>query len=119
MATVVVKPVSELGVANLDDHESRVKEIVGNQTRRTKESRRYLDPEYATRMEARKPLYEWDVSCTYSRQNAKGKLETKTEKLRVAGQTEADAWAIFCDKIGAWPGPKTCERTIERREKIN
>ena len=80
--------------------------------------RKCLDPEYAAQNEARKPTFDFEVSCNYDRRNAKGRLESVKESRVIIAQNESDAWAMFCDKIEAWPGPHTCDRTIKKMELV-
>lgn len=80
-----------------------------------------LDAETAAQHEARKPLYEFEVSCTYQAPDDKrpGKLKSHTETEKVNAQNDQDAWALFCDRIGRSPSPQSCDRTIKRLAKIN
>lgn len=80
---------------------------------------RCLDPEYAAQVEARKPLYEWQVTCAYTRPNAKGKPESISASHKIIAKNEDNAWAFFCDKIGAWPSRHTCDLRIDQLNKIN
>lgn len=101
------------------DHASDKTERQAERDRRRAEARRALDPEYAAQAEARKPLYEWKVACTYSRPNAKGKMETISASHQVIAQDEKTAWALYCDKIGVSPGRHSCDLRIEQLNKIN
>lgn len=81
--------------------------------------RRCLDPEEAAREEARKPRYDYEVTCKYTRQNKDGHIENKKETEIVNARDENEAWARFCDKIKTWPSPHYCEREINRLKKIS
>lgn len=102
-----------------EEHQADMKARLDARIARRKEMRRYLDGDAAKGAEARKALYEWNVSCEYARRNAKGKMETYRHSEKVVAQTEADAWAMFCDKVEAMIGPHEGEREIERLGKIN
>lgn len=104
--------------ANWDDHQKEKSQRKEARDKRRKEMRKYLDPEMASRAEAKKPLYEWLVTASISRQNSKGRIETKDYEESVLAQTETTAWALFCDKIGVWPGPHDCEREIKQLGKV-
>lgn len=105
--------------ANWDDHQARLAEIQKKHHAGRREAMRCLDHEYAARVIARKPLYEWKVTCSYTRRNAKGKMQTYDESDQVIAHNEQDAWAMFCDKVGISIGPHAGDRTIKRLEKIN
>lgn len=102
-----------------EDHEADKAARRAEREKRRPELRRVLEPEQAAQAEARKPLYEWKVSCTYTRPGAKGKMETISASHQVIAQSERDAWAFFCDKIGAWPGRHSCDLRIDQLSKIN
>lgn len=119
-ATVESKAIADpYAPANIAEYEADKTKRKADQDARRPEMRRCLDPEYAARKEARKPLYEWEVECTYSRQDDKGRMVTKSPKEKVIAQNEADAWALFCDKIGDYPSPLDSDRTFKRLDKIN
>ena len=102
-----------------EDHPAELERRAKAREARRGELRKCLDPEVAARFETRKPEYEWTINCTYTRPNSKGRLVGHAVNEKVIAQTEADAWAMVCDKIGAWPGPKDCERVITRGDKVN
>lgn len=78
-----------------------------------------LKADVATQLEVAKPVYEWEVSATFDVQGDKG-LEPFSKTVTVRAQTEADAWAAYCDKILHWPSPNACEeRTIVQGRKVN
>ena len=83
--------------------------------------RECLDHGRAADYEAKKEKYEYEVTCTYSIPNADdgGELETKTKTLKFSAHSEADAWAMFCDRIKHWPSPHAVEREIKRLAKVN
>ncbi len=102
-----------------EDHQADIKARAEARTERRKELRRYLDPDVAKSAEARKPLYEWKVSCEYSRRNAKGRMETHRHTEQVIAQNETDAWAMSCDKLEVMIGPHEGDREIKKLNKIN
>lgn len=75
--------------------------------------RRCLDPVFAGKMEQRKPEYDFLVICTYTRQDKKGRTKTHTAEHKVVAQTEADAWAKWCDLEQVWPSRHGVELTIK------
>lgn len=105
--------------ADWEAHEADKARRKAAREKRKANLRRCLDPETAKTFEARKPLYEWRVKCTYTRPDPKGRMQTHTREHQVIGQTETDAWALFCDLIGVWPGPHNCDREIEQLGQIN
>lgn len=66
-------------------------------------------------MEAAKPRYTYEVSCTYHRPNRKGHLEEHSRKETVRAQNESEAWALFCDKVGVWPSRQASEVKIKQK----
>ena len=97
-------------------HEERKKALAKKQKEHQPFLRKCLDPEFAAQNEARKPVYQYRVRCSFDRKNSKGKMEQIDESATVLAQNEADAWAKFCDKIEAWPSPHVCERMIKKLE---
>lgn len=123
MATATAEkkaPANPFTPANWDEHQSEL--ALRREARKANrdELQRCLDPDAAASLESRKPLYEWTISCEFSRPDGKGgKMKKYQFKETVTAQTEADAWAKFCDTIEAWPGPHSCTREIVRGKKIN
>ena len=103
--------------ADVDFHASDLAARQAARDSRRATNRACLDPVVAGQHEARKPLYEWLVECTYSRQNSKGRIETVAASDKVMAQNESDAWAIFCDKRGVWPGRRDSDLKITQLEK--
>ena len=78
-----------------------------------------LDPTLALQYENRKPLYEWKIECHVFLPTRKGRpAGTRKYDEQVVAQTENDAWALFCDKVGLMRGRKACQKlTITRLNK--
>lgn len=73
------------------------------------------DPTVARQWEDRKPDYEWSVEVSIPRP-ARGNQKYYREKFSetVVAQNEADAWAMFCDRIGEWPSRRFAKPKIVR-----
>jgi hypothetical protein len=77
-----------------------------------------LDPTVAKRYEDAKPLYEWKVECRLFRMaTSKNHAHMEEVSKQVVAQTEADAWAHFCDLMGEWPSRRATRPTITRLKK--
>ena len=83
------------------------------------ELQRCLDPKYAAQKELEKPAYKWTVKVKWLGRDQDGELLNVDSEQTVTAQNETDAWAMFCDKIGAWPSPLSVKRTITRGEKMD
>lgn len=92
-----------------DDHQRRMAELRQKQDANRMESLRCTDPDYAARIQAAKPRYEYEVQCEFVRN---GKAYDLTEK--VTAQNEQDAWSMFCYKIGQNIGPRDGIRRITK-----
>ncbi len=115
-AETVVDPYKPVDIG---EHEANMERMRAEQEKQSKTLRKHLNPEFASRSEAKKPLYEWAVSCIVSEKNKKGIWSDKTYKGQVVAQNRDDAWSMFCDSIEHWPGPRDCNREIKQLEKIN
>lgn len=104
---------------NWDDHQRRMVEIRERQEANRLESLRLLDPDYAARVAASKPLYEFTVECEYPSKTSSGRVETATKKSRVIAQSEHHAWSLFLHDNGLNLGPRDCVRTIKQGKKTN
>lgn len=102
--------------ADWDTHEDDKARRNKAREKNRKKLRSCLDAVSATTYEARKPTYEWKVTCTLSRKDDKGRMRTTTEERQVVAQNAKDAWAMFCDLIGTWPAPGYCDREIVKLE---
>lgn len=95
--------------ASLDDHNADMERREA--VRRSKRARLLdcLDPTVAKRHEDAKELYEWKVDVKLFRA-AKGRVAAHMQDFseKVVAQTQQDAWAMFCDKIGEWPSYRDC-----------
>jgi hypothetical protein len=105
--------------ADLDAHEADKIRRAAEREKKKPLLNRCLDPEFASQAEARKPLYEWEVEATYTRKNEKGRMEERNPKEKILAQTEQDAWALFCDKLGDRIGPHEGTHSIEQLKKVN
>ena len=80
-----------------------------------------LDPDVAARHEKRKPTFTYKVSCTIREriERSPGRAEFKRRKVEeeVEAQSEADAWAVFCDQMKVRPNPNGCDRKITKVDK--
>jgi hypothetical protein len=104
--------------ANWDQHQQDLAERQAKRDKNRARLRACLDPDTAKRYEDRKPVYEWRVECTWHQPNREGGgLEVKSATHQIVAQDEKIAFAMFCDKVQAWPGRKNCEVTITRLEK--
>lgn len=121
MTTVADAPtVNPYAPAVIQDHQSDQQLREEERAKNRKTLRKCLDPVVAKSFEARKPLYEFEVTAVYDRPNEKGRLVEHSQKNKVIAQNEADAWAMFCDLLGGeLLSPKNCERTIKKLGKIN
>lgn len=117
MAAVAEKPVDIFKPASLDDHQADLELRKEERASKRETLQRCIDPDYAKRLEAQKPEYEFKVWCKYAQQTVKGPKWTEAEETVVA-QSELNAWAKFCDQIGAWPSPATTERKIVKGKKV-
>jgi hypothetical protein len=79
--------------------------------------RECLNPVVAARMEMRKPLYRWTVSAQWLGANNDSVTKFEAEEVVVA-QSEADAWALFCDRIGMWPSRRDARPVLKRGKQI-
>jgi len=77
------------------------------------EHMRCLDAQYAAQVEAKKPKYQYEVSCVLADKTS-GKRIVTEPKETVSAKNENEAWAIFCDTIKAWPSPNACDRKIRK-----
>lgn len=104
--------------ANVDSHQADMARRDAERQAKRPKMLRCLDPATAAEYEKNKPLYEWRIQCSIFRP-ARGKDRAKTEKIdeQVVAQTQDDAWAIFCDKIGEYPSRRDCRPTITQLEK--
>jgi hypothetical protein len=104
--------------ASIDDHQADKALRYEEQQRQRSKVLRCLDPLTAAEYEKNKPLYEWRIQCGIFRP-ARGRQRAGEEKFddQVVAQTEADAWAMFCDKIGEYPSRRDCRPTITQLQK--
>lgn len=72
-----------------------------------------LDWETAKRHEARKPVFDFEVSADIRTPSKRG-LQVKKETLRVQAANETEAWAKFCDSVGAWPSRRGINLQVEK-----
>lgn len=105
-------------VPSLDDHQTEKSLRYEEQQNRRQKHLRCLDPLTAAEYEKNKPIYEWRVECKVFRP-ANGRKRAGEEKFdeQIVAQTEADAWALFCDKIGEYPSRRDCRPTITQLQK--
>lgn len=113
-----ISPLVGYAPPSVDAHQADMKRRDEERQAKRPKLLRCLDPEVAAEYEKNKPLYEWRIECSIFRP-ARGKDRAKTEKMdeQVVAQTEADAWAIFCDKIGEYPSRRDCRPTITKLQK--
>jgi hypothetical protein len=109
----------ELKAAEADKEKERQEKLEGVKQRietKRDELNRCLDADYAAQVEARKPVYEYRISCNVPIME-KGKRTSKKLEETVRGKSEDDAWAHFCDAVQHWPSPKGCGRKIVKLTK--
>ena len=102
-----------------DDYQAEKAARKAAQDKKQPALRKMLDWRAASQAEARKPIFEWTVTCKYSRRDKKGRVQQHSETREVVSQNEDGAWAAFCDSIEEWPGPNSGERTITRGKQVN
>ena len=102
--------------ADVDAHQADLIRRAARRQEMMPELRRCLNPEYASRREAQKGVYDFKVSCIINVVE-RGNHSPADFTEVVSAKDEDEAWAKFCDRIQRWPGPKYCERKIEKLEK--
>ena len=112
--STITTPANPFSPVAWEEHQAEKERRKAEREKKRPTLRACLDHTVAAQFEARKALYRWRVECTYMRPDAKGRLQTHSATEEVVAQTEADAWAVFCDKRGTWPGPNDCERVITK-----
>ena len=55
-----------------------------------------------------KPHFIWSVKAEWLGVGNSRKVTDFNAELNVVAQDEDDAWAHFCDKLGAWPSRREC-----------
>lgn len=116
MTAVIEKP-DIRKPADLAEHQADLELRKEEREAKRETLRKCIDPKYAAKLEQLKPEYEYKVWCKYPKQTPKGVTWTEIEK-EVIGQNDNDAWAKFCDEIGAWPSPSASERKITKGKKV-
>lgn len=120
MASATQEPRPAVGSlpANIDQHNEDLAKRAAARLKQRPKLLRCLDPLTAAEYERAKPLYEWKIECSLFRP-ATTKKRAGTEKYseQVVAQTEGDAWALFCDKIGEWPSRRDVNPSIVRQNK--
>lgn len=110
--------VPDFGIQRIDEEERqrKMKKLQERIDAKRDEMYKCLDADYAAQVEARKPVYEYKVSCQVSVVE-KGRRTTKKLEETVRGKNEDDAWAHFCDAVQHWPPPRGCGRKIVKLNK--
>ena len=103
--------------ADIDAHQADLARRAAIRQEKVPELRRCLDPEYASRREAQKGIFDFKVSCIINVVE-RGNHSPADFTEVISAKDEREAWAKFCDRIQRWPGPKYCERKIERLEQV-
>lgn len=118
-APVKAAPKNPATPVNWDDHQADLERRREERKRNEKTHRACLKAETAAQLEAAKPLYDFEVAASFDIQGEKG-LEPFSKKLKLRAQNEADAWAMYCDKVGHWPSRAACEELkIKQLSKAN
>jgi hypothetical protein len=86
---------------------------------RREEMLKCTNPQYAASKELQKPVFEWTVTAEWYGPGDDGPGVWGPESMKVKAQNEADAWAMFCDRIEQWPSPRDCKRTFKRGRKVD
>ena len=107
-APVKTAPSNPATPVNWDAHQADLDRRREERKRNERTLRSCLKAETASQLEAAKPLYDFEVSASFDIQGEKG-LEPFSKKLKVRAQSEADAWAMYCDKVRHWPSRGACE----------
>ena len=109
------------GVADIDRHAKDQAERKERRDRNRSKLLDCLDAETSAVYEARKPIFEFHVSCeTIERtgKNASAKRSVVKHDQTVRAQDADDAWARFCTLIGRYPPPNSCKRKIKKLAQV-
>jgi hypothetical protein len=103
----------------LDAHKAELACLKAQQDANRPELTKCLNPYYAAAREAEKAVYTWTVRAEWLGQSheSEGLANMQSEQTVVA-QSEADAWAAFCDKIGHWPSRRHARPIIKRGKQL-
>jgi hypothetical protein len=105
------RPVS----VDIDSHKERMAKLRAEQQEKRQLLDDCLNPIVAARYELAKDHYTWRVKAVWIDASREYRAEES-----VCGQSENDAWAGFCDRIGYYPSRKHCrELSITRGKKLN
>lgn len=118
-ATIASKP--ELPIIappiDLDRHEAAKRETQKLLDAARPELLRCLDPNYAARRELEKPHYQWQVQASWVGHGDDGLTRFEADE-KVVAQSEKDAWAKLCDKVGRYPNFRDVKPVITRLKKV-
>lgn len=103
---------------NLDEHNADMARRASEHEAKRRRLLDCLDPTVAKYHEDRKELWEWLVEVKLFRP-AVGKAHAHMQDFseKVVAQHEADAWSMFCDKVGEWPSRRDSEPKISKLKK--
>jgi hypothetical protein len=103
---------------DIDAHEADKKRRQAEHDANREELLKCLNPAYAAMKEAQKPQYKWTVSASWNGPHD-GEMSHINASETVIAQDEADAWAMFCDKIGCWPSRRDAKPVIKRGARVS
>lgn len=102
----IAKPMETV---SMDSHQENLEKRRAAREKNRKIQLACLDAEVAARHEAMKPVYDFEVKVTFRRPDSRGRMQAISETRMVSAKNDSEAWAKFCDSIGAWPSPHNCE----------
>jgi hypothetical protein len=109
----------KLAPIDLDLHRADLARRQEEMDARREEMLRCCNPQYAASKEMQKKVWEWTVTAEWYGAGDDGPGVWGPETIKVKAQNEADAWAMFCDRIQQWPSPRDAKRTIKRGKQVS
>lgn len=111
--TTATKVQKESSAGDIERYDSKMSKIRKRIKERKPELDKCLNADYAARVEAQKPMFDYEVSATINSRK-EGRMRSERRTQNVTAQNEDTAWAMFCDLTQAWPAPNSCDRTIKK-----
>lgn len=98
---------------NIDTHEADKARRAQARAKTKRFRDNCLDPTFAADAEARKPVFEFSIKCSYMKPQEKGGVKRTELTDQIVAKTENDAWAMFSDKYELPVGRGTAEVEIK------
>jgi hypothetical protein len=124
-SSTVVLPPEPIRAIDLAAHQKDMERRAAERAKKQPVLDRCLDPEYADRLEKKKPRWRWRVECDVPepKKDDNGKpagIEWKPKTKEVKAQNEDEAWAEANDKWHTMYGPKEVRnRKITKLKRVN